>query len=225
MPKAIYYGHSCVGIQSATHRILIDPFFTDNPVASAKADDVTADFILISHGHADHVGDALAIAKRSKATIIANFELGTLLEQEGATVHTMHAGGAFEFPFGWVKLTIAHHGGGYEARNLIYAGPPVGFLVTIEGRTIYHAGDTGLFYDMKLIGERNNIDLAFLPIGDNYTMGIEDAALAAEFLKAKKVMPIHYNTWPIIQADPQKFRVLVKTAETIIMKPGDSLEF
>jgi L-ascorbate metabolism protein UlaG (beta-lactamase superfamily) len=225
MLKTHYYGHSCVGIQSANHKILIDPFFTDNPMASAKAEDVEADFILISHGHGDHVGDAVSIAKRCKATIIGNFELGAILEKEGATVHTMHTGGAFSFPFGHVKLTIAHHGGGYEPNNLIYAGPPSGILVTIDGKTIYHAGDTGLFYDMKLIGERNNIDLAFLPIGDNYTMGIEDAAVAAEFLKAKKVVPIHYNTWPIINADPQKFRSLVKTAETIIMKPGETIEF
>lgn len=226
MPKIVYYGHSAVGIETANHKILTDPFFTHNPAAKVSADSVSADFILISHGHADHVGDAVSIAKRCNATIIANFELGTLLEQEGVkSVHTMHAGGAYQFPFGRVKLTIAHHGGGYEAKNLIYAGPPVGILVTVDGKTLYHAGDTGLFYDMKLIGERNNIDLAFLPIGDNYTMGIEDAALAAEFLKTKKVVPIHYNTWPIIVADPEKFRTLVKAAETIIMKTGDTLEF
>ncbi|MFZ5980412.1 MAG: metal-dependent hydrolase [Candidatus Zixiibacteriota bacterium] len=225
MPKATFLGHSCVSLTDGKHNLIIDPFLTDNPQASAKAGDIKADYVLITHGHGDHVGDGIAIAKRNKATIIANFELANLCGAEGATVHPMHIGGGHDFDFGRVKLTIAHHGGGYGPDASRYTGPPVGFLITLGGKTVYHPGDTGLFYDMKLIGEMNDIELAFLPIGDNFTMDINDAVKAVEFLQPKKVVPFHYNTWPLIAASAEEFAGKVTGSEVVILKPGQSIEF
>ncbi len=224
MPKVTFLGHSCVAIAEGEHKLIIDPFITDNPQSPIKADDVDAKWILISHGHGDHVGDGIAIAKRTGATIIANFELANYCASQGCEIHPMHIGGRFDFDFGSVKLTIAHHGGGAGEDASRYTGPPVGFLVTIGGKTIYHPGDTGLFYDMKLIGEMNDIDLAFLPIGDNFTMGVEDAAKAAEFLQAKKVVPFHYDTWPVIAGNPEDFVKMVKGSEVAVLKPGESVD-
>jgi len=137
----------------------------------------------------------------------------------------MHIGGGNNFDFGRVKLTIAHHGGGYGPDASRYTGPPVGFVVTIGGKSIYHSGDTGLFYDMKLIGEMTPIDLAFLPIGDNFTMGIDDAVKAVELLRPKKVVPIHFDTWDIIETDPKSFAKKVGSmAEVVILEPGGSLD-
>jgi L-ascorbate metabolism protein UlaG (beta-lactamase superfamily) len=225
MPKATFMGHACVAVTDGTHNLIIDPFLTGNPQASGAAEDIEAKWILVSHGHGDHVGDAIAIAKRTGATIIANFELANLCGAEGVAVHPMHIGGRFEFEFGAVKLTIAHHGGGYGEDASRYTGPPVGFLVEIGGKTLYHPGDTGLFYDMKLIGEMNRIDLAFLPIGDNFTMGIDDAVKATEFLQPKKVVPMHYGTFPVIETDPNDFKAKVTGSEVVILKPGESVDF
>lgn len=223
MPEVTFLGHSCVAIADGNHKLIIDPFLNDNPQATTKADDIKVKWVLVTHGHGDHVGDAIAIAKRNDATIIANNELAHLCGSLGAKFHPMHIGGAHDFDFGRVKLTIAHHGGGYGPDASVYTGPPVGFLVTIGGKIIYHPGDTGLFLDMKLIGEMNDIDLAFLPIGDNFTMGIEDAVKATEFLKPKKVVPFHYDTWDIIHCDPCEFRDKVKGPEVVLLKPGESL--
>ena len=223
MPHITFMGHSCVMITEGKHKLIVDPFLTDNPQASARAEDVDVTHVLISHGHGDHVGDAVSIAKRNKATVIANFELANFCAAEGCDIHPMHIGGRHDFDFGSLKLTIAHHGGGAGADASRYTGPPVGFLITIGGKTIYHPGDTGLFYDMKLIGDMNRIDLAFLPIGDNFTMGIDDAAKAVEFLRPKKVVPFHYGTWPVIEGKPEDFAAKVKQAEVVILKPGESL--
>ncbi len=224
MPKITWLGHSCVTITEGDHKLIVDPFLTDNPNAAAKADDVDVNFILVTHGHGDHVGDAVEIAKRTKAMIIANNELAIMFQGKGVDAHPMHVGGAHEFPFGRVKLTIAHHGGGAGPDASRYTGPPVGFLINIGGKTIYHPGDTGLFLDMKLIGEMNDIDLAFLPIGDNFTMGIDDAVKAIEFLQPKQVIPFHYDTWDLIAANPQEFKKKAKDADVVILKPGDSHE-
>jgi L-ascorbate metabolism protein UlaG (beta-lactamase superfamily) len=225
MPKATFLGHSCVRLEDGDNRLIIDPFLTGNDLAAAKPDEIKAKWILVTHGHGDHVGDAISIAKHNDATIIANFELANLCAREGLKVHPMHIGGCHDFEFGRVKLTIAHHGGGYGDDASRYTGPPVGFLVTLHGKTVYHSGDTGLFYDMKLIGDMNSIDLAFLPIGDNFTMGIDDAVKAVEFLHPKKVVPMHYDTFDVIKANPKDFASRVKGSEVVVLKPGKSVEY
>ncbi|MCX6828532.1 MAG: metal-dependent hydrolase [candidate division Zixibacteria bacterium] len=225
MLKATFLGHSCVMATDGKYNIIIDPFLTGNPQAKLSADAVKVDYILVTHGHGDHLGDAVPIAKRNKATIIAPNELAVYVSKQGAQTHNMHIGGAFNFPFGRVKLTIAHHGSA-AGEGLEYAGNPCGFLVTMGGKTMYHPGDTGLFYDMKLIGEMNQIDLAFLPIGDNFTMGIDDAVKAVEFLHPRKVVPIHYKTWSVIDTEPAEFAAKLKGSftEVVIIKPGESVE-
>jgi len=225
MPTARFLGQSCITIQDGEHQIIIDPFLTGNPLAGAKQEEIECSHILLTHGHGDHFGDTIEIAKRNDATIIATYELASFCGTKGLKFHPMHIGGAHDFDFGRVKLTIAHHGGGFGENAEIYTGPPIGFFITMGGKTIYNAGDTGLFYDMKLIGEMHPIDLAFLPIGDNFTMGIDDAVKAVEFLKPKKVVPVHYNTFPLIEQDPEEFAGKVKTAEVVIMNPGDSIDF
>jgi L-ascorbate metabolism protein UlaG (beta-lactamase superfamily) len=225
MPKATFLGHSCVTLTDGKYNLIVDPFLTDNPMAPVKPDELKVDYILLSHGHGDHVGDAFKMAKDNNATIIANFELANLAAKNGCEMHPMHIGGAHEFEFGRVKLTIAHHGGGFGPDASVYTGPPVGFLITIGGKIVYHPGDTGLFYDMKLIGDMNKIALAFLPIGDNFTMGIDDAVKAVEFLHPKTVVPFHYGTWPVIEAGPEDFKSKVKGTDVVILKPGESLDF
>jgi L-ascorbate metabolism protein UlaG (beta-lactamase superfamily) len=193
----IYHGHSCIQISTSQHSFIIDPFITPNPSSSVTIDTIHVQHILLSHAHMDHIADAVEIAKRNDATIIAAGELATYLSWQGVKVHGMNLGGGHLFDFGKVKMTQAFHSSGIvqeEQKLILYMGMPAGFIITLEGKTIYFAGDTGLFYDMKLIGERYHIDLAFLPIGDNYTMGPEDALLAAEWLQAEVVIPIHYNT-------------------------------
>lgn len=204
--KVTFLGHSAVWIETATHRVAIDPFLTGNGATTVKADDLTPHAILLTHAHADHVGDTVGIAKRAGAQVVAVYELAMWLGAQGVNVHPMHIGGAHAFEFGQVKYTLAFHGAGIETKDgILYGGQPAGILYKADGRTIYHAGDTGLFGDMKIIGERNEIDLAILPIGDNFTMGPEDAVLAAQWLRAKAVLPVHYNTFPLIAQDGRAF--------------------
>jgi L-ascorbate metabolism protein UlaG (beta-lactamase superfamily) len=221
-----FHGHSVVKIITTSHTILIDPFISGNGQTDLVASEEQPDVILLTHGHNDHVGDTIDIAKRSNALVIATFELAGYLESQGVKTHGMGLGGAYEFDFGRVKYTQAFHSSSFTTADgeIIYAGMPGGILFTNEGKTIYHAGDTALFGDMKLIGERNAIDVAFLPIGDNFTMGPEDAAYATELLKPKVVVPIHYNTFPGIQQNPYGFKELVKTSEVHILKAGDKIE-
>ena len=225
MPKLTYLGHSAFYLAGKKGRIVIDPFISGNPLAQVKSDDIEVDFVLITHGHGDHIGDGIEIAKLNNATIIAPFELANYCESKGAKVHPMHIGGSHNFPFGRVKLTIAHHGS--AAPDGTYTGNPCGFLIEMDGKMFYHPGDTGLFYDMKLIGEMNPIDVTVLPIGDNFTMGIDDAVKAAEFLKPKMAIPMHYKTFDVIDVDPQVFVDKVKKLgiDSQILPIGKTFEF
>ncbi len=198
-----YYGHSAFLLDDGTTKLIIDPFLDGNPLATVKPENVNVQYIVVTHGHGDHLGDAIPIAKRCGATVIAVNELANYVADKGAKSHGMHIGGAYDFPFGKVKFTIAHHGS--VTPDGVHAGNPAGALVTIGGKTVYHTGDTGLFLDMKLIGEMNPVDVMLAPIGDNFTMGIDDAVKAVEFIRPKFVIPMHYNTWPVIKADPDLF--------------------
>ncbi|MEI6351861.1 MAG: metal-dependent hydrolase [Verrucomicrobiota bacterium] len=225
--KLTYLSHSCFFIETSTHRLIIDPFLSGNPLAKTKAEEVECDFVLLSHGHEDHLGDAVAIAKRTGATIIGNYETATYCSQQGANAHPMQLGGAWKFPFGRVKLTIAHHSSSIGTESgFTYMGNPAGIVISADGKTIYHAGDTGLFLDMKLIGELDRIDVALLPIGDNFTMGPEDAARAAEFVNAPLSIPMHFNTFDLIKVDPQRFVSKVKAGgrEARVLAIGESIE-
>jgi len=217
-----FYGHACFSIKGGGATLLIDPFITGNALAPVKAQEVKADYILISHGHGDHLGDSLDIARREGATIISNFEIANYFQAKGVKAHPLHIGGGWDFPFGRVKLTIAHHGSSFPDGS--YAGLACGFLLTIEGKRIYHAGDTSLFYSMKLIGEEG-VDLALLPIGDNFTMGPEDALRAVKLLEPKVVIPMHYNTFDLIRQDPQAFARAVEAqtpARCVVLEPGQT---
>lgn len=221
--EVTWYGHACFSIEGGGATLLTDPFLTGNPQAAVTAGEVSADYVLVSHAHGDHLGDAVPIAKRTGATVIANFEIATYCENEGVKAHPLHIGGGYDFPFGRVKLTIAHHGSSFPDGS--YGGNPAGFLLTIEGKKVYHACDTGLFYDMKLIGEEG-IDLAILPIGDNFTMGPEDALKAVKLIGPRTVVPVHYNTFEVIEQDPHAFARMVKaetSARCVVLKPGESL--
>lgn len=224
--KVTWLGHGTFWMEVDEHTILIDPFLTDNPAASTDADSLSPDFILISHGHGDHVGDAVAIAKRTGAKVIANFEVSGWLGGQGVeNVHAQHIGGGYQHPFGYVKLTIAHHGSGLPDGS--YGGNPAGFLIkTSDGKTVYFACDTALFSEMAYYGEEG-IDLAFLPIGDNFTMGPDDALRAVKMLKPSIVVPVHYNTWPVIEQDADAWgqRVEAETdTKAAVLKPGESVE-
>jgi L-ascorbate metabolism protein UlaG (beta-lactamase superfamily) len=212
-------------VQSPKARILIDPFLSGNPLAPVKAEQVAADYILVSHGHSDHVGDTVTIAKRTGATVISNYEIQNWIAAQGvAKVHPQHIGGGFDYPWGRVKLTQALHGSALPDGS--YGGNPCGFLLSLEGRKIYHACDTGLFGDMKLIGEEG-IDLAILPIGDNFTMGPDDALRAVKLIEPKQVVPIHYNTFDIIRQDPDAWAARVEKetrAKVVVLQPGQALE-
>jgi len=218
-----WYGHAAFGIDVGEMKLLVDPFLKNNPVSSVKPEDVEADYILISHGHGDHVGDAVEIAERTGATVISNAEIASWFQEQGIPAHAQHIGGGFHHPFGYLKLILALHGS--KLPDGSDGGNPTGFLLTTpEGEKIYFAGDTGLFGDMGLIGEEG-INIAVLPIGDNYTMGPDDALRAVKLLKPKHVIPIHYNTWELIAQDPIAWAERVK-AETAtiphVLQPGDS---
>jgi L-ascorbate metabolism protein UlaG (beta-lactamase superfamily) len=195
-----WHGHATFSLNINGTNVVVDPFFAgNNPSAKTSVDAVAADFILQTHGHGDHIADTIGLAKRTGATVIANFEICNWIGAKGhEKVHAMNTGGGYNFPFGRVKMTAALHSSGLPDGS--YGGDPGGFLVMTGEQTLYIAGDTALFSDMALIG-RAGIDLAILPVGDNFTMGPEDSVLALDYLKPKAVIPCHYNTWPPIAID------------------------
>lgn len=224
MPTTVtWLGHGAFQIETAGRTILIDPFLTDNPAASTTADAVKADAIIVSHGHGDHVGDTVAIARRTGAVVIANYEITEWLARQGVkNTHAMNTGGAHAFDFGTVKLTIAHHSSSLPDGT--YGGNPCGVLLRLAGTTIYHACDTALFSEMHHLADED-LDLAILPIGDNYTMGPDDALAAVKLLRPKHVIPDHYNTWPVIAQDAEAWAERVRketTAKAVVLKPGGS---
>lgn len=222
--KLTFLGHSALLIEEGNFKGIIDPFITGNSLCKACIDDLNSiTHIFVTHGHGDHIGDTVEIATRNKSLVITNAEISAYLGKFKLRTHAMHIGGRTKFDFGTVKMTNALHGSGISDNgNMIYGGNPGGFIIEVNGKKVYHAGDTGLTYDMKLL-EDEKIDVAFLPIGGNYTMDIDDAVIAAEFIKAKIAVPMHYNTFGIINADPNDFKNKVKSSEVIILDINKSM--
>ncbi len=227
MPRLRALGHACFTLSSDDHSVIFDPWLAENPEAVVAPEEVTVDAILVSHGHSDHLGDAIAIAKRLEVPIIAPYELAMYCDRFGCQTAPMHIGGGAEFDFGHVKLTQAFHGSAVITDELIeYTGPACGFLVTMDGATLYYAADTGLFSDMELIGETNDLAAAILPIGDNFTMGPDDAVIAADMLDANVIVPMHYSAFDVIVQDPEEFarRLDEIGIECVVLKPGQEME-
>jgi L-ascorbate metabolism protein UlaG (beta-lactamase superfamily) len=218
-----FLGHGAFLIRTGGKSILIDPFLTGNPLAAATADQVDADYIIVSHGHGDHVGDTVEIAERTNAMVIANFEIATWLSNQGVkNTHGMNTGGNYRLDCCTVQLTLAHHGSMLPDGS--YGGCANGILLKTPDGNLYHACDTALFSDMRLIGDEG-LDIAILPIGDNYTMGPEDAVKAIEFLRPKVVIPGHYNTFPVIQQDADIWAAEVRQqgiSNPVVLNPGES---
>ncbi len=217
-----WIGHATLALETDGYKLLIDPYIRKNPAAKVDADTIGADYILVTHGHGDHVGDTVEIAKRTGAMVISNAEISRWLAEKGLNTHGQHIGGGFTHPFGYLKLTQALHGSALPDGS--YGGNPAGLLLTTnEGEKIYMAGDTGLFGDMRLIGEEG-VTLAVIPIGDNYTMGPTDALRAVKLLTPKHVIPIHYDTFDLISQDAEAWAENVRTetdAQVHLLKPGE----
>jgi L-ascorbate metabolism protein UlaG (beta-lactamase superfamily) len=215
-----FLGHAGFLVGDGTHTVAIDPFLTGNPVATMKPEDVQCQFIVLTHGHADHFGDTVAIAKANGATVVAAFEIVEYLGEQGVQGDPGNPGGKITTDFGWVAFTQAYHSSSYEGR---YMGMPCGAVVHVGGVTVYHCGDTALFGDMKLIGELYQPDVALVPIGDRFTMGPELATRAAEWINPKVAVPIHYATWPLLVGDASGFTP--KGVDVKILEPGESWQY
>ncbi|MGB7295171.1 MAG: metal-dependent hydrolase [Candidatus Aminicenantales bacterium] len=210
-----WLGHSAVKIKGSK-TLFIDPFFSGNPCCPTSPREVKeADIVIVTHHHSDHLGDAFVLAKKTRAVLVGVHEIAVDAQAEGITAEGMNVGGTIEVKGVKIHMVVAHH----SAEK----GCATGVVVEMDGRRLYHAGDTGLTYDMKLVAEFFRPDLSFIPIGDRYTMGIPSAVKAVEFTQTKRVIPVHYNTFPIIQADAQEFKRRVgAAAEVIVLKPGDT---
>lgn len=227
--KIVYHGHSCVQLITQEGKsLLIDPFLRGNPIAVTKPEEIKTDYILLTHAHMDHIADCEPIARANDAVVVATFELAQYMSWKKLKTLEMNMGGTVDLGFAKAKLVQAFHSSGIflEEGQIIYGGMPGGYVIQIEGMTVLHAGDTALFSDMKMIGDRHNIDIAFVPIGDHYTMGPDDALQAAEWYRAKLVIPVHYNTFPPIRRDAEAFvqRLEAQGQKGRVMAPGDSFE-
>ena len=226
-----WFGHSAFEITSSDTRILLDPFISNNPVCSTAVEEFEPDVICVTHGHADHLGDAMEIAERTGALLIANHELSVFFSRQGLESTGMNIGGTISIDGIWIRMVDAKHSSDIDfTEEVTSGGSACGFIIeTPEGR-VYHAGDTGLFSDMRdVIGEIYRPDIALLPIGDRYTMGPEDAAVAAGWIKPEKILPMHYNTFPVIEQNPQVFAELVERTspgtEVVILDVGGFYEY
>lgn len=227
--KIMYHGHSCIQIFTEGKSLIIDPFLRGNELAITLPEEIKTDVILLTHAHMDHILDAEPIAKANDIPVVANVELATYMSWKGVKTIEMNIGGTVDLGFAKAKMIQAFHSSGIvleEEQRIMYAGMPGGYIITAEGLTILHSGDTSLFGDMKMFGDRYSIDIAFIPIGDNYTMGIEDALQAAEWYNAKMIVPVHYNTFPLIQQDAQAFvnQLEGKGLTGKVLKPGEVIE-
>lgn len=224
--KFTYYGHACFAVETGGKTLLFDPFITPNPLAKKiDAEKIPADFIFVSHGHNDHLADAVAIARRTGAPVISPYEVGGWLEKQGLeNVQSINPGGTAKFEFGRVKMTAAIHSSSMPDGS--YGGNPTGFIVMTNEGNFYYAGDTALTYDMKLVSEWTKLDFAVLPIGDHFTMGIDDAMRAADFVGAKKIVGVHYDTFPPIEIDHAKAQETARKAgkELLLLKIGETVE-
>ena len=218
--KITYYGHSCFAVETSRHRLLFDPFITPNPLAkNIDVNAISADFILVSHGHADHIADCVAIANRTGATVISNYEVGVWLEAQGVkTTMPMNHGGAAKTDFGRVKLTSAIHSSSMPDGS--YGGNPAGFVVQTDDGNFYYSGDTALTFDMRLVAKSGlHLTFAALPIGDHFTMGIDDAITAADYVGTRTILGLHYNTFPPIEIDPVGAQKKALTAGVDLLLP------
>lgn len=225
--KITYYGHSCLLAEEGGKSVIVDPFLSGNPNSGAEPKDVKVDAVILTHGHDDHFGDTLEIAKNNDCPVIAVFELAVFCQRKGVKAHPMNTGGSYAFDGFSVQFTPAFHSSSVtDGDHTVYAGQPCGIVLTMGGKKLYHAGDTALFSDIQLIGERHSIDIAALPIGDNLTMGPEDAALAAKWCRTSKVIPVHYNTFPAIEQDPSVFAKQLSAYDIACspLKAGESLQ-
>jgi L-ascorbate metabolism protein UlaG (beta-lactamase superfamily) len=230
MAKLKYLGHAAFYLEGKGIKALIDPFLTGNPRGIASPDDFNdLNYIFVTHAHGDHLGDAVEIAKKTGATVVSTFEVCQYCNLKGVkNIHAMHIWGTYRFPFGRVKLVPAAHGSSViENNQVITLGNPCGIIVEVEGKNVYHAGDTGLISDMGLLGKYEDIYIALLPIGGNFTMDVRDASIAAEMIKPKIAVPMHYKTWPVIDANPEEFKKLTeeKGIEVKVIEPGSELTF
>ncbi|MCG3411970.1 metal-dependent hydrolase [Staphylococcus massiliensis] len=225
-----FHGQSTIYFEANGKKIIVDPFITGNELSDLNADELKVDYVILTHGHEDHFGDTEKLVKNNDATVIGSAEVANYLSTARGieNVHPMNIGGKWEFEFGTLKYVQAFHSSSLMDDNgkPIYLGMPMGLILEVEGQTIYHCGDTALFSDMALITKRHPVDVCFIPIGDNFTMGIDDASYAInEFIKPKISVPIHYDTFPYIEQDPEDFKKAVTEGDVQVLKPGEAVKF